>query len=76
MYICSNGESYVFINVKDFCFQLNALNLHYAKVGKRTRNNTEGTKTGMSPTCTPDKLFCYNTIYLYLRMVLFKILLL
>lgn len=26
----------------------------------------------MSPTCTPDKLFCYNTIYLYLRMVLFK----
>ena len=29
-------------------------------------------KTGMSPTCTPDKLFRYNTIYLYLRMVLFK----
>lgn len=26
----------------------------------------------MSPTCTPDKLFRYNTIYLYLRMVLFK----
>lgn len=29
-------------------------------------------KTGMSPTCTPDKLFCYGAIYLYLRMVLFK----
>ena len=26
----------------------------------------------MSPTCTPDKLFRYSTIYLYLRMVLFK----
>ena len=26
----------------------------------------------MSPVCTPDKLFRYSTIYLYLRMVLFK----